>query len=296
LKSFLAQRNAQRASQGKNPTNRLEFQDWALIKNKWASFSDLYLNAPAHAVINGRAGYEWDFEDREDGTGKDLVKTGIKMKAEGEFGFEPSLLVQMERIQTDAEEAASRREEIRAAGGKVADVGNSKVRSAVYVRRATVIKDRFGVIDGMSCDNPTFEFFKPYVSCLVPGQHVEMDMTPHTDMGLDEEGRSKDAREKRERNIAIEEFWAALLVEWPGASALEKLARQEVVYKLLETRSQTAVEAMSAGKLKAALQAMPVAIAEYKAEAQKKADAEAAVEAEAKAAKKAPKRAEEVKA
>ena len=40
-------------------------------------------------MIAGRAGYDYDYEQREDGTGKDLVKTGIKMKTEGEFGFEP---------------------------------------------------------------------------------------------------------------------------------------------------------------------------------------------------------------
>jgi hypothetical protein len=45
----------------------------------------------------GRAGYEYDHEENEDG-GKDLIKIGTKMKAEGEFGFEPSLVIEMERL------------------------------------------------------------------------------------------------------------------------------------------------------------------------------------------------------
>jgi hypothetical protein len=275
-KSYLAQRNESRARQGKNPTSRLEFQDWAVIKTKWAQFSDLYLNSPQHVIINGRAGYEWDFENREDGTGKDLVKTGIKMKAEGEFGFEPSLLVQMERIPVEDPSA--------------------KLKSALYVRRATVIKDRFGVIDGMACDNPTFEFFKPYVECLVPGAHVSVDTTPKTDMGVDEEGRVKEWREKKDREIAVEELAGALLAVWPGASAQEKLARQEVVWKLLETRAWEKVQLTNTDKLKAALVALPSAVEEVKKELAEREAREVAAEAEAKAAKKAPKKADTVSA
>ena len=49
-------------------------------------------------IVCGRAGFEYDFQEKEDGSGrKELVKTGVKMKAESEFGYEPSLLVHMER-------------------------------------------------------------------------------------------------------------------------------------------------------------------------------------------------------
>jgi hypothetical protein len=43
-------------------------------------------------IICGRAGYEYDYFEDDEGK-KQLEKTGIKMKAETEMGFEPSLLV-----------------------------------------------------------------------------------------------------------------------------------------------------------------------------------------------------------
>ncbi len=274
--SFLIQRNEVRARHGKNPTNRLEFQDWSVIKGQWSVFANLYLNTPVHTIICGRAGYEWDFEAREDG-GKDLVKTGVKMKTEGDFGFEPSLLVQMERITLEA--------------------ASSKLKSAKYARRATVIKDRFGVIDGLECDNPDFSFFAPYVEMLVPGQHVAVDTTRHVDMAIDEEGNAKEWRVKRDRLVASENFWEALLAVWPGASADEKWQRGETVWRLLATRSQTEVNSLPADKLVAALQAMPVAVTEAKTEFAAKVAAELAAEEAAKAAKKSkPAKAEKAEA
>lgn len=272
---YLAQRNEARARQGKNPSNRLEFQDWATIKGRWAKFSDSYLNVPMHTIICGRAGYEWDFEAREDGVGKDLVKTGIKMKAEGDFGFEPSLLVQMERVSVES--------------------ASAKLTSAKYVRRASVIKDRFGVIDGLECDNPDGAFFAPYIEMLVPGAHAQVDLTRHTDMGVDESGDAEWAREKRQRQIASENLAGALIAVWPGQGAQEKLARQEVVHKVLGTRSWSEVENTNADKLKAAIACLPTAIEEVKKELADREAQEAAKEAEAKAAKKSKPEKAEVK-
>ena len=42
-------------------------------------FTDLFINAPIHIILCGRAGYEYDyFEDQETGK-KNLEKTGIKI-------------------------------------------------------------------------------------------------------------------------------------------------------------------------------------------------------------------------
>jgi hypothetical protein len=66
------------------------------IKTIWNSrWAGKFLNSPLHFVIAGRAGYESDIEENEETHKKELTKTGIKMKTEGEFGFEPSLLIQM---------------------------------------------------------------------------------------------------------------------------------------------------------------------------------------------------------
>lgn len=264
-RSYVFQRNQARERMNKPSDNRIEFQEWGTIKDKWATFSDLYLNGPLHVIICGRAGYEYDYQDRDDDSGKkDLVKTGIKMKTEGEFGFEPSLVVQMERL----------------------DTGEHGKPTGRYVRRATVIKDRFGVLDGMESDNPTFEFFAPYVRLLTPGAHVAVDTERQTNMGVDEEGSVQWQRERRARQIAFEEVVGLLAATWPGASAAEKLAKQEVSFRVFGTRSSSALEATDSKKLKAALAGpLAEAIATYATETKAREAAEQKQEIDAKEAK-----------
>ena len=238
--SYLSQVNEALVAKGKNRRTRLEFQDWNPIKQQWAVFANLYLNSRLHVIICGRAGYEWDFEEREDGTGKDLVKTGVKMKTEGEFGYEPSVLVQMEQVQT--------------VDGKHV----SKI-----VRRATVLKDRFGVIDGLQCDNPTYEFFRPHADLLTPGSAVIVDVSKQTPLKVDESGDAEWQRERRQRAIFSEEVMGLMTSAFPGQSAADKKAKADILHITFQTRSWTAVENMEAWKIKQGLDAMPKIIAEY---------------------------------
>lgn len=215
--AHLKQINENRRKKGLNARYRLEFQDWGIIKGKWAEWTDFYLNSKLHIIIAGRAGFEYDFEENEETGKKDLVKSGVKMKTEGEFGFEPSLLVEMERSQ------------------KLGD-------KTEIVHRATVIGDRFGVIDGAQIDNPTFEFFKPHIQKLTPGAHAPIDTEVKTDLGVDQDGDAHWQREKRERTILCEEIQGELLRHWPGQTTVEKKAKLEAIEKAFGTRSWTAVE------------------------------------------------------
>lgn len=226
--AYLKQVNARRAKKNLGIQTKLEFQDWGPIKAKWTIWTDLYLNSPLHIVICGRAGYEYDFEQREDGSGKDLVKTGIKMKTEGEFGFEPSLLVEMERVQ------------------KVDP--NGKL-SKVFVRRATVLKDRFDVIDGEQADDPDYPFFAPHVQMLVPGAHAPVDTEARTDLAIGDDGDSAWKHEQRQRVILCEEIQGELLRAWPGQTAAEKASKAEAIEAAFGTRSWTKVESMNASRL-----------------------------------------------
>src|SRR3990167_5284434 len=166
--AYLQQVNERLANQKRSPRRRLEFQDWAAIKNQWSQWPDWFLNSKLHVIICGRAGFEWAFEDHEiSATGetkKELVKTGVKMKVEAEFGFEPSLLVEMERIQN--------------------------IENKTMAHRATVLGDRFGIVDGKSADNPDFDFFKPHIELLSKGSHAPIDTAVKSDFGIDEIGRA----------------------------------------------------------------------------------------------------------
>lgn len=219
-------RRAERMRQPFSAQTRLEFQDWGPIKDKFAVWTDLYLNSRLHVVICGRAGYEYDYEERADGTGKDLVKTGLKMKTEGEFGFEPSLLVEMERIQ------------------------NVQETGGLIVHRATVIKDRFNVLDGQSADNPTFEFFRPYLEQLTPGAHSLIDTEVKSDVGVNADGDDGWQLERKRRVILCEEIQGLLMETWPGQTAEAKQAKAKAVHDIFGTRSWTAVESRDSQALR----------------------------------------------
>jgi hypothetical protein len=238
--AYMRQINEQRQRKGMSPLVRLEFQHWSRIKDHWAQWTDFYLNSRLHIIVCGRAGYEYDFEEREDGSGKDLVKTGIKMKVEGEFGYEPSLLVNMERAQV---------------------LDGTAMR---IVHRATVIGDRFNLIDGASCENPTFEFFAPHVLALQPGSHAAVDTEVKTDMGLDEEGADAYVRERRQRVILCEEIQGELVRLWPGQTAKEKASKLEYLEDAFGTRSWTKVESMNAERLRDGLARLREATANIK--------------------------------
>lgn len=255
-RSMLEQINKSREGQRKSPIAKLEFQHMDALKTKWATFTDAFLNSKLHMHICGRAANVWKFEENEDGK-KELIKDGTKMKAEGEMEYEPALLFDMERV-TEA--------------GRM-------------IHRCTVLKDKFGVMNGMQQDDPGFDFFMPHVLRLTPGAVNVVNVDRQTDMKIiDDNGEW--THERRQRQIAYENFAGILTREWPGQSAAEKLARQEVCFKVLETRSPTEVENTSSAKLKAAMECLPHAIAEYKAEAAKKEAAESKAEADAKATKK----------
>ena len=242
--AYLKRVNEVAKARNKPTRTRMEFQDWAPIKERWKVWTDLYLNTRLHIIIAGRAGYEYDFEEREDGSGKDLLKTGIKMKTEGEFGFEPSLLTEMERIQA------------REDGGKL---------KKVFVRRASVLKDRFGLMDASQCDNPGFDFFLPHVQALTPGAHAPVDTEVRTDLGIGDDGDSAFRTERRLRVILCEKIQAAIVERWPGQTASEKKAKSAALKAASGTTSWTEVETkMDSEALKRVLEtieAMPAEVA-----------------------------------
>ncbi|EJN07917.1 hypothetical protein PMI42_07447 [Bradyrhizobium sp. YR681] len=202
-----------RAKELKRSTYRLQFQDWAYLKGEWAKFTDRFVNAPLHMLICGRAGFEYDYFEEEDGS-KTLAKTGVKMKAEGEFGFEPSLLVQMEVVQ-------------KVEGKAVANVW----------REAHVVKDRANLIDGKTfkfCstfDNgerlplktlidQTWVAFAPHIQRLnLGGRHVGVDTSRTSEHTI-----ATDRKDWTpvQREIVIDEIQTLLQLTYPSQSADDK--------------------------------------------------------------------------
>jgi hypothetical protein len=160
------------------------------------------------------------------------------MRAAAEFGYEPSLLVEMERDQ-DIQDAHK------------------------LVRTATVLGDRFGVIDAKKAKFAStpdlkkamavvYAFFEPHLALLCPGAWSPVDTEGQTNFNVDEEGADW-AAEKRQRVIICEEIQGEIVKRWPGQTVREKQQKADVIATLFGTRSWTKVEGLPSEGLRAGL-------------------------------------------
>lgn len=208
--------------------NGLQFQDWGKLKGFWRTFTDEFVNSKAHIILCGRAGYEYDMAINEDTGRKELEKTGIKMKAEGEMGYEPSLLVLMERSQ---------------------DMHNG----AKIVRTAHILKDRSRKLDGKSIVNPDFTSFKPHIDSLnLGGQHMGVD-TSKDSQDMIENPKSDWGFMQQQKEIALQDIEGLLTENFPGQTKEEKLMKSKLIKEgfNLEVANWARVQTMSLEELQA---------------------------------------------
>lgn len=212
-----------------NRRNGLLFQDWSVVKNEWQQFTDSFINSKVHTIVLGRAGYEYDMSEDESGK-KELIKTGTKMKAEGEFGYESDVLLEMERISTD-------------------DKG--------YINRCYVIKDRTDTMNGKVIDYPKFEDFKSIVSFLnIGGEHLGVDTSRNSEDMFASPDYSYVER-KKQQTIALEELQGVLLeLDLSGTSTKAQKGRMELLKEVYGTFSKTEIEDMSAQSIRAGVEAI----------------------------------------
>lgn len=197
----------------------LEFQDWGWLKNEWRrKFTNRFLNDPLHCIMCGRMGFEYNHYTDDTGK-KQIEKTGVKLKAEGELGFEPSLLVQMERDQ---------------------DVSEHEVHHVAHI-----LKDRrpdSKSLDGKSFRDPTFASFLPHIEYLnLGGEQAAFDES-NTSAAMIPEDAGRDNYGIR-RDIVIDELDALLLEHGlAGTSTDTKTKRAEMVKKHFKCVSRTEIE------------------------------------------------------
>lgn len=233
--SYLKRINATRADQGKRPLSSLEFQHWRPIKSAWANFTDRYLSSKVHCIVCGRAGSVYEYQENSNGK-KELITVGTKMATEKEMGYEPSLLIEMIK---------------HFEGGKM-------------INQAFVEKDRANLLNGKIINMPTFDKLKSHFEFLNLGgeHHGSMNVRDSSDM-FNEEGEDNWGYEKRKREIACEEI-KGLMIEHglDGTSAEVKKRRIELLKKVFETTSWTAVESMRSEKIRAGFEDMKAALGE----------------------------------
>lgn len=190
----------------------LEFQDWAYLKGEWGKFTDLFVNSNCHAILCGRAGYEYDFFQNDAGK-KELQKTGVKMKAETETGYEPSILILMEK--------------------------HRDFETGEVWREAHILKDRSTRLDGKSFKNPTFEDFRPHVDFLnLGGVQLGVDTSRDSAALVGSDGGKRDWKWRQEqREIALDEIAEVIGKHHGGQTQDAKRQRADILEKHAKTRS-----------------------------------------------------------
>lgn len=239
----------------KKNVNRLSFQDWGIIKPMWSNdFSAPFVTSALHIIVCGRAGFEYDYFEGDDGK-MELYKTGTKMKAEGEFGFEPSLLIEMERIKNPEATESYREAKTKDAKMKAA---KQIMNEREFVRQATVLKDRSDIMDGKVFFNPSYTDFAPHWQSInIGGEHKPLESGDSTGL-FDREGQPQWVKEKRLKEIALEEIKGEYDKYLPGSKDEIKKAKIIVNEKVFGTNSWTAMEGLSISTLQSGLKRLRV--------------------------------------
>lgn len=227
--SYIAKINEGRKKQRKKPIYQLEFHHWRPIKSAWAAFTDRFLSSKVHVIVCGRAGKIYEYQEKDDGSGKkELISTGSRMATEKELGYEPSLLIEMIKHRED---------------GRI-------------VNRALVEKDRTATLNGNVVDYPDYEKLRPHFDYLnIGGDHFTYSGRDSQDLYTDD-GEDNWGYEKRQREIWCEEIQGLLTKHRPSQSADDKKAKADLIEEFFDTRSWTKVQSMPSSDLKIQFHAM----------------------------------------
>lgn len=192
----------------------IAFEDWDYLKIEWGKFTTKFVGSPVHAIICGRAGYEYEDHYTDEGK-REISKVGTRMKTEGEMAFEPSLLIEVVSEQ---------------------DLQKSTLSRVAYVR-----KDRFMVTDGKTFTFPSlpdesledkldrvWAAFSPHVLLLNwGGQHIGVDQTRTSADSIPEAARPEYRKRSEEKEILLEK--TQNLFTEHGYSGQSKDGKQKII-------------------------------------------------------------------
>lgn len=221
------------AYQKKNNKKSLTMRDWMILKTEWGQFTNLYVNSKLHIAMCGRAGYQYDHEEDDEGK-KEIIKSGTKMKAEGETGFEPDLLIETYKVNLS----------------EVLTDPKKKKSARGFINRACVIKDRSDLMNGKILEKPKFDHFLPIIKTLnIGGEHSQIESVNDSKEMFNNSDLSWNEKEKI-RQIQIENIKEMLiLAELDGTSNEAKKKRTQFLIEAFGTSSWTAITGMHLDQL-----------------------------------------------
>jgi len=190
--------------------SRMSPHHWIPVKKTYKQFSQFFSFSKLHIIACGRSGWRFGYHEEEDGS-KQMAAIETKIKAEGEFGYEADLLLELERI----------REEVGTIGAK-------------NIRRCWVLKDKWDSIDGRYFDNPEFKDFLPHIKHLnLKGKMHSVDLQKTSQEMFDERSQKSRVEYAKKRDIFLEEIKQELIMKF-GSDRSEK-SQQEKIKLLRKT-------------------------------------------------------------
>lgn len=229
---------------------RLDIKKIGEAKERWAEFTEDYDRALIHYLIAGRLGYEWenvDIEDEDGNIKSELLRGSSRMKAEGDFSYEPDLVLELSSA--DDPDAADYKRLRK--GGRIKKLASGQIHIAL------VKKCRVRALNGQMFSWPdkaaykigdykkVAECFRPYFDFLnIGGEHVAFDASRNSSSIIDNTKSNDFYAMKRRREIALEEIKGALGCVWTAATGKDAAVKTEVINAIFGTHSWTAVESM----------------------------------------------------
>ena len=218
------------------------------IKEEWAPFSQDFQDSPLHFLVTGRLGFNWEeAEVQDEKTGeivKEVSRGGSKIKAEGDFGHEPDLEIEMSAVE---DPDFLRWEKVK---GK-----NRRTFKSQMIHVATLKKSRVWALNGKAFswkDQPAYklgyyatvaEAFKPHFdsiniggshNVMRPGESSSILFTPGSDQSFSEQ--------QIKRTVALEKWLTTMNMIAGGQTAAEKRTRLIIGVTISRTKSQTEFE------------------------------------------------------
>lgn len=238
--------------------NKLEFHHMQELQLLWQAWVDQFLASPLHCLLSGRLAYEWE-NDVDEETGKmGFHKAGTKMKSQGDAGYEPSLLLELEAVRVLDEVIKTKKGSRRV----------TKKAGGHFLHRLHVLKDRSRALNGQMFEfsdadvrvykpggwQPVFKALQPHFSMLNIKAGVQNVVnTSRTSSELFSDGGSQYRARGQRKDIALGELQGILMHLWPGQKDDAKKLRAAIGLKLFDVYSWEGVAAKSLEQLEQAV-------------------------------------------
>jgi hypothetical protein len=221
------------------------------IKEEWAPFSQDFQDSPVHFLVTGRLGFNWEeAEVQDEKTGeitKEVSRGGSKIKAEGDFGHEPDLEIEMSSVE---DPDFLHWEKVR---GK-----NRRTFKSQMIHVATLKKSRVWALNGKAFswkDQPGYKpgYYKSVAECFKPhfdqinigGSHNVMAPTIGSSVLFEPQSDQSHYEQAVKRQIALE-TWEATMSAISGGQTKDAIRQRSIIGTAITgTRSKTEFERQS---------------------------------------------------